>query len=165
MKKLFFIFLLAGTCFAQTISGYFTESPKGSTIAFNQKGYIFGTTGLTRTGSAVGDSSKTISSTPFGVSLAKARNIANQKIFVGVEIDTAFANVNALLTVEISGDGSNWTNLDTLSTDTNPQTLGVTWYKLDMTDIHVPYVRLKFNTSGLKVTTAGYLKFLYAIPL
>lgn len=161
MKKLLLIglFLICGFIQAQTVSGYFTESTKGSVVKFSQGGYIVGQTALGHPA----DTNYTYSSKPFGTSSTTPRDLSNKKVYVGIQVDTAFANVNATLTSEISGDGTNWVTFSTVSSDTNPQTTGITWWLLDLSNVYAPYVRLKFNASGLTVRTAGDLKFLYAI--
>ena len=164
MKKLLvilFTLLLVNALSAQTVSGYFSELGKGTVAQFNQKGYVVGVTALGHPA----DTALTYSSRAFGTSASLPRDCSGKKIYVGIQIDTAFADVDATLTSEISGDNSNWVTFSTVDSDTNPQTTGVTWYLLDLTNVYAPYVRLKFNASGLVVGIGGDLKFLYAIPL
>lgn len=170
MKKLIFIlaFFLASLIGAQTVSGYFTESTKGWNKSLSQDGYVYGVTALV----AAGDSAYTISSKPFGTSLTLMRNSfkynpssLTTKIMVGIQIDTAFADVAATLVTQISFDGTNWYTLETLSSDTTPNVTGTYLYLATFTDVYAPYVRLQFNAGGLTITTAGDIKFLYAIPL
>jgi hypothetical protein len=161
MKKLLFIFLLfVSICSAQTVSGYFTESIKGSVPKFNQNGFIYGYTAIVK----AADTAYTISSRPFGTSLALTRNCSNRKIFVGIKIDTAFTNVNATLVSQISGNSTDWVTFSTVDSDTDPQTTGIQWYELDLSDVFAPYIRLQFNASGLTIGKSGYISFLYEIP-
>ena len=168
MKKLIMLFfVLTSYLGAQTVSGYFTESTKGWSKEFSQDGYIYGVTALV----AAGDSAYTISSRPFGSSATLMRNAfkynpssLTTKIMVGIQIDTAFADVEATLVTQISFDGTNWYTLETLDADTTPDVTGVQLYIATFTDVYAPYIRLQFNAGGLTVTTAGDIKFLYAIP-
>lgn len=168
MKKLIILLLFVFGTFlqAQTTSGWFTEKTQGQVKALNQGGYVNGYTAIVRADTTGGDSSAVIVSRPFGESSAKIRNsFMGGKIMVGIQIDTAFADVEATLVTQISYDGTTWYTLETLDSDTTPNVTGLQMYVADFTNVYAPYVRLAFNAGGLTIVTDGYLKFLYVIPL
>ena len=168
MKRLIYLIVLfvflASYVSAQTTAGYFTRTTQGQSTAWGQDGYEFGTTTVT----APGDSAYYIMSHNIGQSSASgaSRNaFMGTKVLLGINITVAFEDVAATLTTEISGDGTNYVTFSTPDADTTPNVTGVQWYLVDFSTTYAPYVRLKFNASGLDIGTTGRVKFLYAIPL
>lgn len=161
MKKIIFLCLiLVGFTFAQTNAGYFTE--KTITTLAGQDKYIYGETRIAYLGAA--DSVGYIYTRPFGTASGLRTNASGKKIVIGFNITVAFANVAATGTVEVSADGTNWATQSTFSQDLTPDVTGAQVYVLDLTATYAPYVRIKFNASGLKIERSGRVKFFYAIP-
>ncbi len=168
MKKLIYlvmvVVLLSSYVTAQTTAAYFTVSTKGQVTAWNQDGYEFGTT----TATAPGDSAYYILSHNIGETSATsgARNgFMGSKILLGVNITIAFEDVVATLVTQISFDGTTYYDFATTDADLTPNVTGVQAYLVDFTSVYAPFVRLKFNASGLDIGTTGRVKFLYALPL
>ena len=165
MKKLAIIVLVliafAASLNAQTASGYFTEVTKGSVKAWNQNGFTYGSTTAVKAGGAA----YYIVSKPLGTTAANVRNaFMGKKVLLGINVTVAFADVNATVVVQVSGDGTNWVDHSTLDSDSTPNVTGVQWYLADFTSTYAPFVRLIFNAGGLTINTNGYISFLYAIP-
>jgi hypothetical protein len=165
MKKIIILFalLFTGTILAQTSAGYWTESTAGQNTKLGLKGYTAGIT----TAKGAADTAQYIYTQPFGLTSAtgSVRNgFMGKKILVGINVTVAFSNVNATLVSQISYDGTNWYDLATLSSDTNPQITGVTMYLADFTTVYAPYARMKFNASGLTVNKTGRIIFFYCDP-
>lgn len=171
MKKIIslivLLLLLASFVEAQTTAGYWSTATKGQSDKFNQNGYEYGYTATT----TPADTAYYVVSRNIGLKSATGdvRNgFMGSKILVGIAIDTAFADVAATVTLEISGDGTNYYALATLDSDCTPNVTGVQWYLADFSSTYAPYARIKFNASGLVVCptgTTGYVHFVYAIPL
>lgn len=168
MKKILSIFALVTlfTSFvsAQTTAAYFTTSTKGHVDAWGQDGYEVGTT----TATAPGDTINYIVSHSIGETSATSgvRNgFMGSKILLGFNITIAFEDVAATLVTQISLDGTNWYDFATTDSDVTPNVTGVQTYLVDFTNVYAPFVRLKFNASGLDIGTTGRVKFLYALPL
>jgi hypothetical protein len=164
MKKyiLLLLFLIISCpIFAQTASGYFNHRTVAEVPAFNQKGYEYGYTTAVKAGGAA----YYIYSMPLGwSSTSPVNSFMGKKVLLGINITTAFLDVNSTVIVEISGDGTNWVTHSTLDADSTPDVTGVQWYLADFTSTYAPYVRLKFNAGGLTIGTSGYVSFLYSIP-
>jgi hypothetical protein len=166
MKRLISLFViffaLTAMLEAQTVSGYFTETTKGLAKAVGGDGYLTGQTAILK----AGDSTYSIASKPFGSTASLMRNgFMNGKIMVGIQIDTAFSDVEATLVSQISYDGTTWYTLETLDADTTPNVTGLQMYLATFTNVYAPYVRLLFNGGNLEIERAGYIKFVYTIPL
>lgn len=165
MKKLIFIVLclFAISIYAQNYSSYFTETVQGQSAKLSQKGYAVGTT-VTR---GETDSTTAIYSRPIGMTSATGvpRNLfMGSKVLLGINITTAFSDVNATLVLQISYDGISWYDLSTLDADTTPNVTGVQLYLADFTSTYAPYARLKFNASGLQINNTGRVQFIYCVP-
>tara|TARA_R100001082_G_scaffold106462_2_gene79359 strand:+ start:12 stop:458 length:447 start_codon:yes stop_codon:yes gene_type:complete len=100
--------------------------------------------------------------------------IENKKIVVGVEVKTAFANVEAHLGYQLSHNGSDFTQTVDISTDTTPDVAEVHVFTADLTNVYAPYIRFIFNPSSsvkgilaaasdnVNVGTSGQLQFFFA---
>ncbi len=88
--------------------------------------------------------------------------IENKKIIMGMDVKVAFSDVNAVLKVQVSHNGTDWADAATLSSDTTPNVTGVKTFVADLTNVYAPYFRLHFNDSGLNVGTSGTAQFFYA---
>lgn len=168
MKNLIKIFVLlaifATVSFAQTTAGYWTTQTKGYSQSFSQDGYEYGYTSAT----APADTAYYIVSRPIGQRAANGdvRNgFMGSKVLLGINITVAFTDVAATLVTQISLDGTNWYDFATTDSDVTPNVTGIQTYLVDFTSVYAPYVRLKFNASGLTIHTSGRVAFLYAIPL
>lgn len=150
----------------QQITKYFAESTKGQSAKFGQAGYVYGLTG---TSAVLSNTANTLVSYPFGFKSStdtEPRNkCANKKIIVGMNVVVAYADVVAILGVQISHDGVNWVAGATAIADTTPNVTGVKQALVDLTNIYAPYYRLAFNTSGLNCGTDGTAQFFYGLPL
>lgn len=147
------------------IAGYFTESTVGAVPIYGQPGLRYGTTAISAvlTGTA-----KTLASPIIGYTSASNTNprnaFNNSKIIVGVNITTAYSDVTAALAIQASPDGSTWTTIDSVSTDTHPNVTGLKLYKADLTGYYAAYWRLLFNSGGQTAGTTGKCKLVYLIP-
>ena len=165
MKKLSVIVLVllafVASVNAQTTSGYFTESTKGVVAKWGQSGFSYGATTAVKAGGAA----YYIVSPALGTSATTTRNaFMGKKVLLDINVTVAFADVNATVVAQISGDGVNWVDHSTLDSDSTPDVTGVQWYLADFTSTYAPFVRLKFNGGGLAINTNGYISFLYAVP-
>lgn len=109
------------------------------------------------TGSGTGDilASRAISTTAFN----------GKKIMIGVDVTIAFSDVASTLTVQLSHDGSNFTDtFATVSADITPNVTGLKMALVDFTSTDVPFFRIVANASGLTWGNSGKLKFFYLLP-
>ena len=92
----------------------------------------------------------------------------NKKIVMGMDVKVAFADVPAVLTLQVSHNGSDWVDVSTLSSDTTPNVTGVKTFFVDVSSIYAPYFRLHFNGSSTTVLTtqsvgtSGTMQFFFA---
>jgi hypothetical protein len=97
-----------------------------------------------------------------------ADSFENKKIVMGMDIKVAFADVTAVLTLQVSHNGSDWVDVSTLSSDTTPNVTGVKTFFVDVSSIYAPYFRLHFNGSSTTVLTtqsvgtSGTMQFFFA---
>lgn len=89
------------------------------------------------------------------LTIPNGHNIGGRKILVGFDIKVAYANVIAILDVQGSVDGTNWTKLVEVTSDMTPDTTGATSTLVDLSDIFCPYYRIIANRSGLNMGTSG----------
>jgi hypothetical protein len=89
-------------------------------------------------------------------------NIGGRKILVGYDIKVAYADVVAILDVQGSVDGTNWTKLVEVDDDMTPNVTGATSVSVDLSDIFCPYYRIIANRSGLNMGTSGTMVIYYA---
>ena len=91
-----------------------------------------------------------------------------KKIMVGIEIVGVFDDVSATVTVQLSADGTNWTNaFATVTLDSTPNVSGAKLGFVDFTKTEVPFFRIVANASELDwqgTTSVGTLKFIYVLP-
>ena len=118
--------------------------------------------------SALSDTLSATDNSLASVAITETSNLAGKKIVVELNVDTAFADVAATLTVEGSlsnpGTSSSWVTLATLSTDTTPNDTGAKVFTADLTDYaNIPYIRFHFNPTKLTVGSSGKLQFKYAV--
>ena len=148
----------------QQIGSYFTITSKGKNVELGQKGYAYGVSG---TSAVLANTANALVSYPFGVKEAGGdpdNRCAAKKIVVGINITTAYDDVVALLAVQVSSDGENWSDAVTAIADTTPNVTGVKQATVDLSSIYAPFFRLAFNSTGVNVNTSGKLNFFYAIP-
>ena len=150
----------------QLIGSYFTEKVKGDSAKRNAKGYVYGYTGVS---AVLTNTANTLVTQPFGHQAADnldTNNLcANKKIIVGMDVSIAYADVVAILGVQISHDGTNWIAAATAIADTTPNVTGIKQALVDLSSIYAPFFRLAFNTSGLNCGTSGKASFFYSIPI
>ena len=85
-----------------------------------------------------------------------------------MDVKVAFADVAAVLTLQVSHNGSDWVDVSTLSSDTTPNVTGVKTFFVDVSSIYAPYFRLHFNGSSTAVLTtqsvgtSGTMQFFFA---
>jgi hypothetical protein len=79
---------------------------------------------------------------------------------MGIDVLTAGSDVDAILLLQASIDGTNFITAATVIADTNPHQTGVKQAMVDLTAISSPYLRLVFNSSGLATGALGRFKFL-----
>jgi hypothetical protein len=97
-----------------------------------------------------------------------ADSFENKKIVMGMDVKVAFADVAAVLTLQVSHNGSDWVDVSTLSSDTTPNVTGVKTFFVDVSSIYAPYFRLHFNGSSTTVLTtqsvgtSGTMQFFFA---
>ena len=97
-----------------------------------------------------------------------ADSFENKKIVMGMDVKEAFADVPAVLTLQVSHNGSDWVDVSTLSSDTTPNVTGVKTFFVDVSSIYAPYFRLHFNGSSTTVLTtqsvgtSGTMQFFFA---
>tara|TARA_Y100000310_G_scaffold247854_1_gene253602 strand:+ start:510 stop:938 length:429 start_codon:yes stop_codon:yes gene_type:complete len=97
-----------------------------------------------------------------------ADSFENKKIVMGMDVKVAFADVPAVLTLQVSHNGSDWVDVSTLSSDTTPNVTGVKTFFVDVSSIYAPYFRLHFNGSSTTVLTtqsvgtSGTMQFFFA---
>jgi len=97
-----------------------------------------------------------------------ADSFENKKIVMGMDVKVAFADVAAVLTLQVSHNGSDWVDVSTLSSDTTPNVTGVKTFFVDVSSIYAPYFRLHFNGSSTAVLTtqsvgtSGTMQFFFA---
>jgi len=97
-----------------------------------------------------------------------ADSFENKKIVMGMDVKVAFADVAAVLTLQVSHNGSDWVDVSTLSSDTTPNVTGVKTFFVDVSSIYAPYFRLHFNGSSAPVLTtqsvgtSGTMQFFFA---
>jgi hypothetical protein len=149
----------------QPIALAFTELTKGEASQWGQAGMIYGYTAASAVLSNTANNltSYFIGYTSTNTSIPR-NHFSGKKIYAGINISVAYADVNAVLLFEGSYDGTNWFTIATMDSDTTPNVTGVQMTQVDLTSIHVPYYRLNFNSSGLNCGTDGKLAFLYCIP-
>lgn len=91
-----------------------------------------------------------------------------KKIMVGVEIIAGFADVASSCTVQLSTDGSAWTEaFATVSADITPDVTDGSTLKLgvvDFTNCEVPFFRIVANENAQAWGNTGTLKFVYCLP-
>ena len=97
-----------------------------------------------------------------------ADSFENKKIVMGMDVKVAFADVPAVLTLQVSHNGSDSVDVSTLSSDTTPNVTGVKTFFVDVSSIYAPYFRLHFNGSSTTVLTtqsvgtSGTMQFFFA---
>lgn len=101
-------------------------------------------------------------------SVSITEDIGGKKIVVEMNVDTAFSDVAADLTLEgaLSAPGASysWATLATLTADATPNVTGPKVFTADLTNYaNIPYFRFHFNTGGESVGTSGKLQFKYAV--
>ena len=89
-------------------------------------------------------------------------NIENKKFIGGVDVKQAFSDVNAVLKLQASHNGTDWVDISTLSTDVTPNVTGVKTFLIDTTNIFAPYFRLHMNDDNKSIGTGGTAEFFYA---
>jgi len=115
-----------------------------------------------RTTAASTDLSVSTNSLASPIILPSADAIENKKIIMGVEITAAYSDVAARLILEGSHNGTDWITITSIDTDTEPNTVEVKPYFVDLTDVYIPNFRLHFNSTNTSVGTTGNLKFFFA---
>jgi len=88
--------------------------------------------------------------------------IEDKKIIMGMDVKVAFSDVNAVLKLQASHNGTDWADVSTLSSDTTPNVTGVKTFVVDLTNVFAPYFRIIFNDTGLAVGTSGTAEFFFA---
>ena len=88
--------------------------------------------------------------------------IENKKIIMGIDIKVAFSDVDAILKIQGSHNGTDWLDIATLDSDTTPNSTGVQPFFVDLSNVYTPNFRLHFNSSALTVGTSGTLQFFFA---
>ena len=108
--------------------------------------------------------SQAITSTNSLVSGNITSNLAGKKILISHTIATGYADVAATLTLEGSFDGTNFGNLVTLDSDTQPNDAGTEVYVADLTNYtSIPYFRIHFNAGAANLgSTSATSSFKYA---
>jgi hypothetical protein len=96
------------------------------------------------------------------LTIPNGHNIGGRKILVGFDIKVAYADVVAILDVQGSVDGTNWTKLVEVTSDMTPNVTGATSFLVDLTNIFCPYYRIIANRSGLNLATSGQMVLYYA---
>ena len=122
-------------------------------------------TKVTTNGKVVGTSPVSAVNAATGDSVASANindNLSGSKVQVQLNVDTAYADVAATLTVEASLDGTNWVSVATADADTDPNLTGYQVYNVDLTAVIAPYYRIHFNRlTAVNVGTSGKCQFAY----
>jgi hypothetical protein len=102
------------------------------------------------------------------LTIPNGHNIGGRKILVGYDIKVAYADVVAIMDVQGSVDGTNWTKLVEVDDDITPDVTGATSFLVDLSDIYCPYYRIIANRSGLNMGTSGkmviYFSAKYDLP-
>jgi len=99
--------------------------------------------------------------TPVTPAINSLQKLSGNKVLIFLDINTGGADVVADLFLELSPDGTNWTQQNnllgtdyiTVSTDINPNTEGVKVFMIDLTDWFSPYFRIGFNSAGNNLGT------------
>ena len=86
--------------------------------------------------------------------------LGGKPILVGINIVSGGLDVLATLKLQYSFDNTNWYDQSTPIADTTPNVTGYKVAAVDLSAIHAPYWRLRFNDGGLAVGTSGTFKFL-----
>jgi hypothetical protein len=154
---------------ATTTTGAFVESTKAQRKDLGQKGYVVGLSAESAVVANATDNivSRVIGDTATAADLTLARNngLCGNKVIVGWQTTTAFANVVATCILQGSYDGTNWITLATVASDTTPDVTGTYQTLVDLTSVKVPFIRLNFNPTGQAINTTGQLYFFYSIPI
>lgn len=130
-----------------------TNAPSFATSSAN--GYTINVTAS----SATMDQNNTLLSPVFGET---GDYIENKKVVMGIDIKTAYSNVVAPLKLQVSHNGTDFSDHSTLIADTTPDVAGVKTTIADLTSTYAPYYRLVFNDGGLSVGVTGTAQFFFA---
>lgn len=84
----------------------------------------------------------------------------NGYVWMGINVSVAGADVAATLKLQVSYDGTNYTNAITLSSDIDPHLTGDKMFYVDLTQYRTPWMRFVFNDGALAAGTTGRLTFL-----
>jgi len=88
-----------------------------------------------------------------------------KKIMVGIEVVAGFDDVVSDVTVQLSADGTTWTDdFATVTADSTPNDTGAKLGFVDFTSTEVPFFRIVANANGAAWNKAGTLKFMYVLP-
>ena len=128
----------------------------GAFAASSVQGYTIRTSPSSASLSGASDNivSKTINSS--------TDSFENKKIIMGMETTTAFADVDGVLKLQASHNGTSWVDVVTLASDSTPNVEEVKPFFVDLSNIYSPYFRFSFNSDGKGGGTSGRLNFFYA---
>lgn len=89
-------------------------------------------------------------------------DINNKKLIMGIDVKVAYANQVATLVLQVSHNGTDWMDYQTLSADTEPDSTGNKIFIADTTNLFAPYYRIHFNPTATAIGTTGTLEFFVA---
>ena len=128
----------------------------GAFVAAAVQGYTVNTSPVNATG---GTASDDIVSTTINSS---TDSFENKKIIMGAEVTEAFTDAVVPIKLQASHNGTDWTDVVTMTADATPNVVESKPFFVDLSNIYSPYFRFIFNSAKTSIGTAGQLKFFYA---
>lgn len=89
-------------------------------------------------------------------------DINDKKLIMGIDVKVAYADQAATLVLQISHNGTDWADYQTLSSDTTPNVTGNKIFIADTTNLFAPYYRIHFNPTATAIGTSGTVEFFVA---